>query len=67
MFWVDHLPPHFHAMFGEYEALIAIENTAIIAGSLPLGARSLVSQWVELHRQEPSRPMGIGATRPAFR
>lgn len=52
MFWVDHPPPHFHAVFGEYEALIAIETAAIIAGSLPLGARSLVSQWVELHRQD---------------
>jgi hypothetical protein len=36
MFWVDHPPPHFHAVFGEYEALIAIDTTAIIAGSLPL-------------------------------
>ena len=44
MFWVDHPPPHFHAVFGEHEALIAIETSRIIAGGLPLGARSLVSQ-----------------------
>ena len=45
MFWADHPPPHFHAVFGEFEALIAIETTVIIAGALPLGARSLVRQW----------------------
>jgi hypothetical protein len=50
MFWADHPPPHFHAVFGEFEALIAIETTVIIEGALPLGARSLVRQWVELHR-----------------
>lgn len=32
MFWVDHPPPHFHAVFGEHEALIAIETSVIIAG-----------------------------------
>ena len=37
MFWADHPPPHFHAVFGEFEALIAIETTVIIAGALPLG------------------------------
>jgi len=52
MFWADHPPPHFHAMFGEFEAIIAIETAAIIAGSLPLGARNLVRQWVDLHRDE---------------
>jgi Domain of unknown function (DUF4160) len=45
MFWVDH-PPRDH------EALIAIETSEIIAGGLPLGARSLVRQWVDMHRQE---------------
>jgi hypothetical protein len=52
MFWEDHPPPHFHAVYGNYEALVNILTTEIIAGSLPLGARSLVTQWVELHRDE---------------
>lgn len=49
MFWADHRPPHFHAIYGEHEALI---TSAIIEGSLPLGAKSLVSQWIDLHRAE---------------
>lgn len=52
MFWADHPPPHFHAIFGEHEALIAIRTSEIIEGSLPLGANSLVSQWIALHREE---------------
>lgn len=52
MFWADHPPPHFHAIYGEYEALVEISTSEIIEGSLPLGARSLVSQWIALHRSE---------------
>ena len=52
MFWADHPPPHFHAIYGEYEALVEIGTSEIIEGSLPLGARSLVSQWISLHRSE---------------
>lgn len=52
MFWDDHPPPHFHAIYGSHEALVNILTTEIIEGSLPLGAHSLVTQWVRLHRDE---------------
>jgi len=52
MFWADHPPPHFHAIYGNHEALVEISTSEIIAGALPLGAHSLVSQWVSLHRAE---------------
>jgi hypothetical protein len=52
MFWSDHPPPHFHAIYGEYEAQVEILTSEIIEGSLPLGAHSLVKQWVDLHRVE---------------
>jgi Domain of unknown function (DUF4160) len=52
MFWEDHSPPHFHAIYGHYEALVDIRSSEIIAGSLPLGAHSLVRQWSDLHRDE---------------
>ena len=52
MFWADHPPPDFHAIYGEHEAVVEIQTSQIIEGSLPLGARSLVSQWVALHRTE---------------
>jgi uncharacterized protein DUF4160 len=52
MFWADHPPPHFHAIYGSHEAIIDIVTSEVIAGSLPLGAHSLVSQWASLHREE---------------
>jgi hypothetical protein len=52
MFWADHPPAHFHAAYGEHEAIIEIRTSEIIGGSLPLGAHSLVSQWIEIHRGE---------------
>jgi len=38
MFWSDHPPPHFHAIYGNHEAVVEILTSEIIAGSLPLGA-----------------------------
>ncbi len=35
MFFDDHYPPHFHAIYGEYEALIDIGALAVISGKLP--------------------------------
>ena len=51
MFWDDHPPPHFHAIYGNHEALVNILTSEIIRGSLPLSARSLVTQF-DLHRDE---------------
>ncbi|NUO83674.1 DUF4160 domain-containing protein [candidate division KSB1 bacterium] len=52
MYPTDHPPPHFHAEYGEYEALIAIDNSEIIAGSLPARAFHLVKEWLDIHRDE---------------
>ena len=50
MFYNDHLPPHFHAEYGEYEALYAIETLETIGGELPRRAHALVLEWTALHR-----------------
>ena len=34
MFYKDHAPPHFHALYGEYEITVEI-STGIINGSFP--------------------------------
>ena len=51
MFVKDHQPPHFHAVYGEYEALVEIETGAVIEGKLPRAARSLVEQWASAHKE----------------
>jgi hypothetical protein len=52
MFYSDHEPAHFHAMYGEHEALIEVETLAIFRGSLPRRALALVLEWAALHRAE---------------
>jgi Domain of unknown function (DUF4160) len=52
MYWWDHNPPHFHAMYQCYEALIAIESCRLIRGSLPPNALRMVRRWVLLRKKE---------------
>ena len=52
MFFDDHAPPHFHAEYAEFKAVIDIQNLAVIEGSLPRRAQELVLDWAELHQQE---------------
>ena len=52
MYWPDHPPAHFHARYGEHEALIAIESLEVIHGELPRRARRLVDEWARLHHDE---------------
>ena len=51
----DHPPPHFHAEYGDDEALIAIGTLAVISGRLPGRALGLVVEWASLHQDELSR------------
>ncbi|MCY7311379.1 MAG: DUF4160 domain-containing protein [Chitinophagaceae bacterium] len=51
-FFDHHNPPHFHAKYGEFEALIDIQTFGIIRGYLPSKAHSLVVEWAALHKEE---------------
>ncbi len=48
----DHNPPHFHVSYGEYKAIIEINNFALLKGNLPPKALSLVVEWSVLHKEE---------------
>lgn len=52
MYHDDHPPPHFHAIYGEHEARIAIDSLQVIEGWLPTRAARLVREWGALHRAE---------------
>jgi Domain of unknown function (DUF4160) len=52
MFWRDHAPPHFHALYAEHEALIDIRTLELIEGGLPKRALALVLEWASEHRSE---------------
>jgi hypothetical protein len=51
----DHAPPHFHARYGDSRAVISIEGSTILAGSLPPRAIGLVVEWAAIHRNELAR------------
>jgi len=52
MFFEDHNPPHFHAEYGDFDALIEIDTLWVIAGKLPPRALGLVMEWAALHQKE---------------
>lgn len=52
MYFGDHVPPHFHALYAEFEALIDIQTLDVICGDLPSRAMGLVLEWAQQHRDE---------------
>ena len=52
LYFADHPPPHVHAIYGNDEALVAIDPPRIIEGGLPRRAAALVLEWVALRRLE---------------
>ena len=52
MFWNDHPPPHFHAMYVEHEVKIDIRTLEVMEGKMPRRALALVLEWAQEHRVE---------------
>jgi hypothetical protein len=52
MYYDEHAPPHFHAYYGEYDAVFEIESLALRRGRLPKRAKALVLEWAAEHRDE---------------
>ena len=45
MYFGDHNPPHFHAIYQEDTAEYDINTFAVIRGNLPARAHALVLEW----------------------
>lgn len=52
MFYNDHAPPHFHAIYNEYELVVGISPILLMAGAAPNRVRSLVVEWAAIHQAE---------------
>ena len=52
IFYMDHNPPHFHAKYNEYEAIIQINTLSVMAGNLPPRALGMVMEWAIMHQNE---------------
>lgn len=47
----EHPPPHFHAVYGEYQITVDIRS-GVVHGHFPKRALRLVLEWLDLHQQE---------------
>jgi hypothetical protein len=52
MYWEDHVPPHFHAIYGEHEAKLLISPVALLAGRLPPRVLAVTVEWASRHEAE---------------
>ncbi len=48
----DHMPPHFHAYYGEYECCIDMESLELISGNMPNKQLKMLEGWAALHQDE---------------
>ena len=61
MYFKDHNPPHFHAVYGDFSAEISIKDFALIEGKLPPRAMSLVIEWAAQHQKRQAGAVLQGA------
>ena len=52
MYYDEHEPPHFHAIYGDDEAQVGIDPIHVLRGELSSRAVSMVVEWAALHQRE---------------
>lgn len=48
----DHMPPHFHAKYGEYNVCVDINEMEVISGSFPKAQLKMLLGWATFHKAE---------------
>jgi len=48
----EHDPPHFHAYYNEFKAIVDINKCEIVDGNLPSKQSKLVLAWTEIHKED---------------
>ena len=43
--WRDHMPPHFHASYGEDEVIVSIPDIEVLEGSMPSKQLKMLLGW----------------------
>jgi hypothetical protein len=52
MYYDEHPPPHFHAIYDSQKAEYCIDPPGLLKGSLSPRALALVTEWAALHQAE---------------
>ena len=48
----EHGIPHFHAIYGEFNGVFAIESLEMMEGDLPNRSRKLVKEWATMYKDD---------------
>jgi hypothetical protein len=48
----EHGIPHFHAIYGEYNAVFDIQTLDMLEGDLPVRAQRLIREWGTQYQQQ---------------
>lgn len=48
----DHSPPHIHAQYGEFEAILEIATGKVLYGKVPVKALRLLNEWMKRNRAD---------------
>ena len=51
MYYDDHNPPHFHAIYGDNKAIFNLDGE-LIEGNMPTSQIKLINAWTLIHRDE---------------
>lgn len=54
LYYIDHQPPHFHALYQGDRMEVAIQPVGILRGALPQTQTALVLAWANKRQQELS-------------
>lgn len=52
IYWSDHMPPHFHALYGNSEVLVAIEELEVLKGTMASKQLKMILGWAAFHQEE---------------
>lgn len=52
IYYFDHAPPHFHAVYQDMVMEVGIDPVRVLAGSLPTAKTSAVIRWAKKRRAE---------------
>ena len=52
MFYNDHNPPHFHAVYENSEGVFTINSLEMIQGDLPPRIQGIIIEWASIHKRE---------------
>ena len=50
--WRDHMPPHFHAKYGDSEVIVSINDIEVLEGTMPNKQLKMLLGWAAFHQEE---------------